>query len=167
MDYYFISLWSERNVFLLGKVHSTNLEKFTWLFICGTNWLFCGTNWPFCGTIWLLIGTIWLWNEMTVNRIWLEKVHVCTIYGSVWGKKDFELHCNIILASPMYCIVLQLSDGINVSSNSVFLSISNLCFWLPETSKERAKQTSGQTLTLLLLHKRLCRHFLPRPPLLS
>ena len=37
INYYFISLWYERNVFLLDKVHSTNLEKFTWLFTCGTN----------------------------------------------------------------------------------------------------------------------------------
>ena len=29
IDYYSITLWYERNVFLLDKVHSTNLEKFT------------------------------------------------------------------------------------------------------------------------------------------
>ena len=29
INYYFISLWYERNVFLLDKVHSTNLERFT------------------------------------------------------------------------------------------------------------------------------------------
>ena len=27
MDYYFISLWYERNVFLLDKVHSTSLKN--------------------------------------------------------------------------------------------------------------------------------------------
>ena len=28
-DYYFISLWYERNDFLLDNVHATNLERFT------------------------------------------------------------------------------------------------------------------------------------------
>ena len=37
IDYYFISSWYERKVFLLDKVHSTNLERFTRLFICGMN----------------------------------------------------------------------------------------------------------------------------------
>ena len=62
---------------------SINLEKFTWLFICGRNWLFCGTNWLFCGTIWLLIGTIWLgtiwpWNKMTGYPICPHALTICS-----------------------------------------------------------------------------------------
>ena len=65
----FISLWYERNVFLLDKVHSTNLERFTWRFKCGTNWLFYGTIWLLIGTIWLgTMSTIWPWNRMTGYR---------------------------------------------------------------------------------------------------
>ena len=61
-------------------VHSTNLEKFTWLF---------------CGTIWLLIrtirGTIWLWNEMTVNRDFLSYLlsePYCS-HKKRWFRRDF------------------------------------------------------------------------------
>ena len=55
---------------------------FSWLFICGTIWLYCGTIWLYCGTIWLFCGTIWLyygtkwlgtiwpWNDLTVYIVW-------------------------------------------------------------------------------------------------
>ena len=103
-----------RKFFLLDKVHSTNLERFTWLFICGMNWLFCGTNWLFHGTIWLLIGTIWLgtmstiwpWNKITGYRhapsrlpmsklkSLLQKTRKVTL--SVWkSNRKSEIHCYV------------------------------------------------------------------------
>ena len=62
-------------------VHSTNLEKFTWLF--------CGTIWLLIRTIWL--GTIWLWNEMTVNRDFLSDLlsePYCS-HKKRWFRRDF------------------------------------------------------------------------------
>ena len=104
IDHYFISLWYERNVFLLHKFHSTNLERFTWLFICGTNWLFCGANW-------LFYGTIWPWNEMTgyrhapsrlpMNKLTslLQKTRKVTLF--VWK----SIRKNAPLSSEIHCYV--------------------------------------------------------------
>ena len=143
---YFISFWYERNVFLLGKVHSTNLERCTWLFICGTNWLFCGTNWLFYGTIWLLIGTIWLgtmsriwpWNEMTgyrhapsrlpMNKIksLLQKTRKVTLF--VWK----SIRKNTPLSSEIHCYV-KSTKGLHLKRYRS--NCNSVGFYLRGTSK--------------------------------
>ena len=58
----------ERNLLLLDEVHSTNLERFTWLFIFGTNWLFCGTNW-------LLKVTLFVWKSIRKKTPLSSEIH--------------------------------------------------------------------------------------------
>ena len=107
IDYYFISLWYERNVFLLDKVHSTNLEGFTWLFICGTNWLFNGTIW----VIWLLIATIWPWNKMTGYRHAPSRLPMNKLKSLLQKKRKVTLFVwksiqkNTPLSSKIHCYV--------------------------------------------------------------
>ena len=105
IDYHFISLWYERNLFFLDKVHSTNLERFTWLFICATNWLLIGTIW--LGTM----STILPWNKMTgyrhapsrlpMNKLksLLQKTRKVTLF--VWK----SIRKNTPLSSEIHCYV--------------------------------------------------------------
>ena len=127
-------------------MNSTNLERCTWLFICGTNWLFCGTNWLFYGTIWLLIGTIWLgtmstiwpWNEMTgyrhapsrlpMNKIksLLQKIRKVTLF--VWK----SIRKNTPLSSEIHCYV-QSTKGLHL--NRYRSNCNSVGFYLRGTSK--------------------------------
>ena len=96
---------------------SLNLEKFTWLFICGRNWLFCGTNWLFCGTIWLLIGTIWLgtiwpWNKMTGYPICPHALTICS---------NALTDCS--------CDLTHCSYDLMVSSKQLTVSPSKVWLW--------------------------------------
>ena len=74
----FISLWYERNVFLLDKFRKIYLTFHMWneLTFLWTNWLFCGPIWLLIGTIWL--GTIWQWNKMTGYPICPHALTICS-----------------------------------------------------------------------------------------
>ena len=100
IDYYFISLWYERNVFLFHKVHPTNLERFIW-----TNWLFCGTNYFMeRSDYWLERsdhGTKWqvtvmhLADRLPMNKLksLLQKTQKVTLF--VWKSIRKIHHCRL------------------------------------------------------------------------